>query len=127
MAFSINLKRVQVLDLGARAEFALPLRAHRNVGIAAERPFLHVAITDLEVADQRVDLLEVGDGLRRRAHIGLRNDFQQRRTGPIEVDAGQAVKILMQRLARIFFEMRTRQADNLALRRPRAGFRSVPP
>ncbi len=56
-------ERVDVLDLGAGAELGLADRAHGDVRVAAERAFLHVAVADLEVAHQRVDLLQVRDRL----------------------------------------------------------------
>ena len=43
-------ERIQVLELRARAELLLAARPHRNVGVAAKRTFLHVAVGDLEVA-----------------------------------------------------------------------------
>ena len=94
--------------------FSCADRAHRHVGVAAERAFLHVAVADLEVAHQRVDLLHVRDRFLRRAHVGLGDDLEQRRAGAIEVDARQAVEVLVQRLAGVLFEVRARDADRLA-------------
>ena len=124
-------ERIDVLDLGARAELLGADLAHRHVGVAAERAFLHVAVADLEVAHQRVHLLEIGHRLFRRAHVGLGDDFDERRAGAIEVDAGLLRQPFVQRLARVLFEMRARDADALlravvehdvhvALRRPPA-------
>ncbi len=106
-------ERVQVLDLGARAELRLALRAHRDVRVAAERAFLHVAVADLEVAHERVDLLHVRDGFLGRAHVGLRDDLEQRRAGAVQVDAREPVEVLVQRLARVLLEVRARDADRL--------------
>ena len=108
-------ERIEVLDLGARAELLLALRPHGDVRVAAERAFLHVAVADLEVAHQRVDLLHVRHGFLRRAHVGLRDDLEQRRSRAVEVDARKPVEILVQRLARVLLEVGAGDAD--ALRR----------
>ena len=70
-------ERVQVLELRARAELRLAAPAHRNVRVATERAFLHVAVADLEVADERVNLAHVGAGFGRRAQIGRGHDLEQ--------------------------------------------------
>jgi hypothetical protein len=80
-------KAVQVLDLAPRAEGrARP--AHRDVGVAAKTPFLHVAVADVEPDHQRVQRLGVLHRLDARTHLGLGDDLEQRRAGAIEVDAG---------------------------------------
>ena len=48
-------KRVDVLDLGLRAQFFLSARAHADIGIAAQRTFFHIAVADPRVKD---DFLE---------------------------------------------------------------------
>ena len=63
-----------------------------------------------------VQLLRIGDGFLRAAHVRLGHDLEQRRAGAIEVDAGHAVKIFMQRLAGVFLEMGARQAHDLSRR-----------
>ena len=57
--------------------------------------------------------LGVGDRLVGGAHVRLGNDLQQRRAGAVQVDAGFAVEILVQRLAGILFQMGARQTDDL--------------
>jgi hypothetical protein len=53
---------VQVLDLAAGAE-GLARTAHRDIGVAAEGAFLHVAVANADPAHQRVQRAGVGDGL----------------------------------------------------------------
>ena len=65
--FLDEAKRVEVLDLRACAELLLTLGAHRDVGVTAERTFLHVAVADIEVAHEGMDLLHVRHGLLGRA------------------------------------------------------------
>ena len=113
MALLDESKRVQILDFGARAEFFLAAGAHRHIGIAAERTLLHVAVADLQVAHQRVDLFHVRHRLLGRAHVGLGDDFEQRRAGAIQVDAAGVGQALMQGLAGILLQMRASDADGL--------------
>ena len=60
-----------------------------------------------------MDLLQVRDRLLRRTKVRLRDDLEQRRAGPVEVDAAGADQPLVQRLARVFLQMRTRDTDRL--------------
>ena len=57
--------------------------------------------------------LRVRDRLLRAAQVGLGHDLEQRRAGAVEIDAGHAVEIFVQRLARVFLEVRAREADCL--------------
>ena len=50
-------ERIDVFDFGLGAEFFLSARAHADIGIAAQRTFFHIAITDTGVQD---DLLQAG-------------------------------------------------------------------
>ena len=56
-----------------------------------------------------------GHGFLRRAHVRFGHDFEQRRTGTVQIDAGQSMEIFMQRLAGVLFQMRARDADDLFL------------
>ena len=62
-----------------------------------------------------MDLAHIGHGLFRAAHIRLGDDFQQRRTGAVEINAGHAGVVFMQRLAGVFFKMGAGHADALGL------------
>ena len=104
-------ERVEVLDLAAGAEFRLPDRAHRDVGVDAEAAFLHVAVADADPGHQRVQRAGVGHGLGAGAHLRLGDDFQQRRAGAVEVDAGHAVEVLVQRLAGVLFQVGAGEVD----------------
>ena len=61
-----------------------------------------------------MDLLHVGHRFLGRAHIGLRDDFQQGRAGTVEVNTGHTVKIFMQGLAGIFFQVGAGHANGFA-------------
>ena len=103
---------IQVLDFATRAE-RISRSTHRDVGIAAERSFLHVAVADIDPAHQAMQGLGVGNGFLGRTHVRFGNDFQQRRSGTIEVDAAHAVKILVQGFSGIFFKVRAGEAHGL--------------
>ena len=103
---------VEVLDFAARAE-GLAGFAYRDVGVAAEGAFLHVAVADADPAHEAVQRTGVVHGLSGRAHVGLGNDFEQRRSGTVEVDAGAAVEVFVQRFAGVFFQVGARQLHDL--------------
>ena len=62
-----------------------------------------------------MQLFGVSHGLDAGAHVGLGDDFQQRRAGAVQVDAGLANEVFVQRLAGVFFQMRAHQAHGLFL------------
>ncbi len=105
-------ERVEVLDLAAGAEFGLADRAHRDVGVNAEAAFLHVAVANADPGHQRVQRAGVGDRFCGGAHLRLRDNLQQRRAGAIEVDAGHAVEVFVQRLAGVLFHMGAGEVDH---------------
>ncbi len=53
--------------------------------------------------------LRIRDRFGGAAHVRLGDDLQQRRAGAVQVDAGHALIVFMQRLAGIFFQMGARQ------------------
>ncbi len=104
---------VDVLDLGAGAEGRLALGAHRDVGVHPEGPLLHVAVADADPAHQLVDLAGIGHRLLGGAQVGLGDDLEQRCSRPVQIDPGVAMKILVQRLARVLFQVGPGDADLL--------------
>ena len=60
---------------------------------------------------QRMQRLRIRDRFGGAAHVRLGDDFQQRRAGAVQVDAGHAREVFVQRLAGVFFEVRARQVD----------------
>ena len=99
-----EFERVEILDLATRAQFRTGM-THRHINVAAERAFLHVAVADTNPAHQRMQCFGVRYCFGSGAHIRLGNDLQQRRSGAIQVDAGHALMIFVQRLACIFLQM----------------------
>jgi len=87
--------------------------AHGDVGVAAQRALLHVAVADADPAHERVQRLGVGDRFLRRAHVRLRDDLEERGARAVQVDAAHAAEILVQRLARVLLEVRAGEAHAL--------------
>ncbi len=93
---------------------ARPCRTHRDVGVAPETPFFHVAVVD---ADRHQNLAEAAEGfgsVRGRPQIRLRHDLDERRAAAVEIDVAAAVgvwKTLVQRLASVLFHVHARDAD----------------
>ncbi|EKE17220.1 MAG: hypothetical protein ACD_10C00561G0001 [uncultured bacterium] len=54
---------IEILDFAPRSQLVLPSGADGNIGIAAERAFLHIAIANADPAHQRVQHPGVGDRL----------------------------------------------------------------
>ena len=77
---------VHVLELGLRAELVRADRTDRDVGVAAQRPLLHVHVADAEPAQRRAQQGQPLARLRGRAHVGLGDDLRQRRAAAVEVD-----------------------------------------
>ncbi len=108
--FFEEAKAVEVFDFAARAQ-GFAGAAHRDVGVAAKRPFLQIAVADVQPHDQRVQGAGVFGGFAGAAHVGLGDDFEQRRARAVEVDAAGGVARaveqpgFVQRLARVLFEV----------------------
>jgi hypothetical protein len=60
-----------------------------------------------------VQRLRIRHRLGGRTHLGLGHDLEQRHAGTVEVDARHAVEVLVQRLARVLFEVRAGQVHRL--------------
>ncbi len=88
-----------------------------DVGIDPQAALLHVAVRHAEVREQQLELGQIGLGLGRRAHVGLADDFQERRAGPVQVDlaVGQARLLVVQAFAGVLFEVCPDDADPLGL------------
>ncbi len=89
-------ERVEVFYFAASAKPVRSLWSHGYVGVATEGTLLHIAIADADPAHQRMQCFGIGHRFGATAHIRLGNDLEQRRARTIQIDAGHAVKILMQ-------------------------------
>ena len=104
---------VQVLDFAAGAELLLTLRADGDVRVAAEVAVLHVAFRDAEPHDERVERAGVCHRFIRRPHHRFRHDFDQRRAGAVQVNAGLPRTDAVIALACVLFEVSARQIHHL--------------
>ena len=101
-------KAVQILDLTPGAQRRARL-AHRHIGVATKAALLHVAVANANPGHDFVQLFGVGHGLGAGAHVGLGHDLQQRRAGAVQVDAGLANKVFVQRFAGVFLQVGAHQ------------------
>ncbi len=83
-----GLEGVEVLHLDLGAELLLADRPHTDVGLAAHRAFLHVGCADAQVAQDLLELDQVGARFFGRANVRLGDDLQQRHAGTVQVDEG---------------------------------------
>ena len=79
-----------------------------DVGVAAERALLHLAVGDAEVAERQPQLLEAAAGVGRAADLGLGDDLQQRDARAVQVDLREPAGAVRQ-LAGVFLEVDPRQ------------------
>src|SRR2546427_324012 len=70
------------------AGFARATPAHADIGVAAERAFLHIAVADAGVEHDLAERGEIGVGLLGRADVRLGNNFDERRAAAVVVDIG---------------------------------------
>src|SRR5258705_13873821 len=69
---------VDVLDFSLGAKLFLPARTHTDVGVAAKRALLHVAIADAGIEDDLLHPRQVFVSLVRRPYVRFADDFSQR-------------------------------------------------
>ena len=103
---------VEILQLALGAEFLLAARADGNVHVAAHLALFHVGIADAAVDQDLLERGEIGEGLLRRRHVGLADDFHQRRAGAVEVDAAGAV-LEVERLGHVLLEVNAHEPHRL--------------
>ena len=103
-----EVEGVEVLDFATRAEW-LTAATHRDVGITAEGPLLHIAVANTNPAHQCMQRFGIRNRLLRAGQIGFSDNFQQRCTGTIQIDTAHTMEIFMQRFTGVFFQMRAGQ------------------
>ena len=116
--FADKAERVHVFDFGFRAELLLPAWAHTDIGIAAQRAFLHVAVAHAGVKNDLLQPSQVFVGLVGSCNVRFADNLNQRHTAAVEINGGRitgAGKSLMQALARIFLKVNTGNSNSLEL------------
>ena len=79
-------ERVDVLDLGARAEPSSPSGRTETLASTAERALLHLGVGDPELDDRLAQQLEEAPRLLGGVDVGLRDDLDERCAAAVEVD-----------------------------------------
>ena len=102
--------RVQILDLAARA-IRLARAAHRHIGVAAQRAFLHIAVTGAEIAQDRAQFAQIEPCFLGAAQVGFGHNLHQPDPRPVQIDIGQARMLVVQALAGVLFEMQPGDAN----------------
>ena len=105
---------VQILHFGLGAELFRAAAAHADVGVAAQRALLHIAVADLGIQQHLLQCGEISVRLGRSAHVGFGNDFGERRAAAVVVHvarAGGIGKALVQIFGGIVFKMQPCDAD----------------
>ena len=103
--FFHEAERVQVFGLGTGAQFIAGL-ADGHVHIKTHVALGHVAIADADRGDDGVQLASECHRFFGIGHIRFRDHFDQRRAGPVQVDAGHAMEVFVQGFPCVFFQMR---------------------
>ena len=102
--FFHEAERVQVLGFGAGTE-RLAGAAHGNVDVETHVALGHVTVADAQRRDDGMQLAGERHRLLGAAHVRFRHDFDQRRAGAVKVDTGLTMKVLVQRLTGVFFQV----------------------
>ena len=103
---------VDILHLDTGAE-GLTRFVDRNVDVAADGAFLHLAVGDAEVDDRLPDGVEVSFGFGRASEVGFRNDLNQRDAAAVEVDQRPGKALVVDQLASVFLNVDAGDADPL--------------
>ena len=88
----------------ARAE-RLARSSHRDVHVGAQVAVLHVAVAGAEIAHDLAQLGDIGGRFLGAADVGARDDLHQRDAGAVQVHEGQAWVHVVDRLARVLFQV----------------------
>src|SRR6185437_683282 len=104
-------ERIDVLDLGSRAELARALGPHTDVGIAAKVAFLKIPITDPKRSDDGIESTKVRSCFRGRTQIRTAHDLDQRDTRAVEIDQRRIGAV--NAFSRILFHVDPPDADSL--------------
>src|SRR5207245_4403650 len=94
--------------------------ADADVGVTAERAFLHVGVADAGIEEDLAEGGEVGVGLVGRAHVRVGNDFAERSAAAVVVNVGLGGGLreaLVKIFRGVFLEMEARDADTFSCAR----------
>src|SRR5437899_11182325 len=107
-------ERVEIFYFDLGAELLRAAAANADVGVAAQRAFLHVDVADAGVEKNLAQRGEVRVGFIWRAHVRFGNDFTERSAAAVEIHVGFYVgvrKAVVERFAGVFLEMQPGDPD----------------
>src|SRR5262249_11919361 len=84
-------ERIDVLQLGPRAELLLADLPYGHIGVAAQAPFLHVAVANVEVLEDFLETGEIVVSFFGRSDVWRCDDFDERHSTAIEVQIRIAI------------------------------------
>ncbi len=96
---------VHVFQLCTNAKLFLPERTQRNICITTKAALLHVSITDIEIAKNRMKFFQITVRLSRRPHIRFRNNLQKRGSCTIQIYIRNRLNFIMNEFSGILFHM----------------------
>src|SRR5690606_9395334 len=100
---------VHVFDLHLFAKGAGASQPYRHVGVTSQRAFFHVAVANLQIAHQLLDLDQEVVSLFRGTHIRLGHNFNKRYPCPVEIHQGIYFPSQVNGLSGILFHMDSRK------------------
>ena len=110
-----RLEGVDVLHFRLRSQRLLPCGTERDVEVGAQISFLHVAVGNVDVFEDRLDFFHVGAGFFGRRHIRLGNDLDERNARAVVIDVRRQRirdrRARVNKLACILFHMDAQDAD----------------
>jgi hypothetical protein len=108
--FLDRAERVHVLDLDLSPKFGAAHGSDGNVHVTAQGTFLHIAVTNAQVADNPANFLGIFGGFLTAANVWFGDDLHQGHARPVVVHEGiagtrETVAATMDEFPGIFFHM----------------------
>ena len=109
-------KTIHIFHFCLGAELLRPLHPHADIGIAAQRALLHIAIAHRRVQQNLLDPRQIFVRFLGGANVRLTHNFHQRRAAPVQVDVGALARVVesfVHTLAGVLFHVQSCDADTL--------------
>ena len=108
-------ERIEILDFHLRAEGVAPFGPHRDIRVAAQASFFHVAIANAQVQERLAQVGQIIVGFLAAAKIRFAHDLGEGHAAAIEVHVGLPVGIgqaFVEGLPGVFFHMQPGDPEN---------------
>ena len=96
---------------GLLEPFVIAGLADADVDVGAQVAVLHVAVADAQVAQDLAQLDDIGGGFFGAADVGAADDLHQGDAGAVQVHEGHVGVHVVDRLARVLFQVDALDAD----------------